>query len=161
MYYETPYYLEPEKGSAKAYALLREALKHSKKVAIGRYVLRQHEHLGVIKVHENLLVLNQLRYDAELIHPKELNIPKKEALQKKELDVALKLIDALSQDFEPAKYTDSYTEEVKEMIEKKAKGHRTKIKKTKTIPSPKVHDIMHLLKESLQQHQKKQKRKSA
>ena len=63
LYYSSPYYLEPEKGAGKAYALLREALKRSKKVAVGRFVFRHHEHLGVVRPHGDLLVLHQLRHD--------------------------------------------------------------------------------------------------
>jgi DNA end-binding protein Ku len=159
IYYETPYYLEPEKGAVKAYVLLREALKRSKKVAVGNYVFRQHEHLGVIKPRGDLLLLNQLRYDVELIDPKDLNIPKKETLSKNEVDIALELIDKLTKPFHPSEYTDTYTDEIKAVIKQKAKGKRVKIKTESTSKSPKVHDIMALLKQSLQEHQKKPKRR--
>lgn len=155
MYYDTPYYLEPEKGSSKAYNLLREALKRSKKVAVGNYVLRQHEHLGVIKAHGDVLVLNQLRYHSELKSPKGLNIPKEAPLVKNEVDVALKLIEQLTKPFRPGDYSDTYTDEVKKIIVQKSKGKKIKVKKEK---KPKVHDIMALLKESLEHHKKKGKK---
>lgn len=155
IYYETPYYIEPEKGAAKAYALLREALKRSKKVAVGNYVFRQHEHLGVIKPHGDLLLLNQLRYDAEIVSPKGLNIPKKEMIPKNEIDIALELIDKLTKPFHPSEYTDTYTKEIKAVIQQKAKGRRVKIKTEPAAKAPKVHDIMALLKQSLQEHKKK------
>jgi DNA end-binding protein Ku len=159
IYYQTPYYIEPEKGAGKAYALLREALKRSKKVAVGNYVLRQHEHLGVIKPHGDLLLLNQLRYDAEIVQPKDLNIPKKESLPKNEIDMALELIDKLTKPFHPSEYVDTYAEEIKNVIKQKAKGRRVKIKKEAAPKSPKVHDIMALLKQSLQERKKKPKRR--
>lgn len=159
IYYQTPYYIEPEKGAAKAYILLREALKRSKKVAVGNYVLRQHEHLGVIKPHGDLLLLNQLRYDAEIVKPKDLNIPKKESLAKNEIDMALELIDKLTKPFRPSDYVDTYAEEIKEVIKQKAKGRRVKIKKEAAPKSAKVHDIMAMLKQSLQEHRKKPKRR--
>lgn len=161
IYYETPYYLEPEKGAEKAYALLREALKSSNKVAVGRFVVRNHEHLGVIKPHDNVLVLNQLRYDSEIINPKGLNIPKKESIPKKELEIALDLIDQLTKPFKPRDYSDTYTDEIKEVIAKKAKGKKVTIKKGQIPKATKVHDIMSLLKESLEQHKKKPKRRKA
>jgi DNA end-binding protein Ku len=162
IYYQTPYYLEPEKGSSNAYNLLREALTRSKKVAIGNFVLRQHEHLGVIKPHGNVLILNILRYDAELISPKDLNIPREKIAPKKEVDIALKLIDQLTKPFKPSDYADTYTEEVKEIIKKKAKGHKLKaIKKGKALPAPKVHNIMALLQKSLKKQKTKKRRRVA
>jgi DNA end-binding protein Ku len=161
MYFSTPYYLEPQKGAERAYILLREALKKSKKVAVGHFVFKQHEHLGVIKPHRDLLVLNQLRYNSELIEPQGLNIPKKSETSKKEIDIALKFIDQLTKPFKPSDYFDTYTEEIKEIIKKKAKGHKVIIKKGEAPKSPKIHDIMALLKESLEQHKKKTKRRKA
>jgi DNA end-binding protein Ku len=161
MFYDTPYYLEPEKGAAKAYNLLREALQRSKKVAIGNYVLRQHEHLGVIKPHGNVLVLNQLRYHTEIVSSKPLTIPKEGALPKNEVDIALKLIDHLTKPFHPERYTDTYVDELKAVIKKKSKGKKIKIKKQEPTKAPKIHDIMSLLKESLEQHQKKGKKRKA
>jgi len=159
MYYETPYYLEPEKGSAKAYNLLREALKRSKKVAVGNYVLRQHEHLGVIKPHGDILVLNQLRYHSELKSPKGLEIPKEGPIVKSEVDIALKLIDELTKPFRPQNYSDTYANEVKKIIVQKSKGKKVKIKKTER--PHRVHDIMSLLKGSLEQHKRKGRKKAA
>lgn len=159
IYYETPYYLEPEKGAAKAYFLLREALRRSKKVAVGNYVLRQHEHLGVIKPRGDVLLLHQLRYDAELLSPKDLNIPRKESLSRNEIDMALELIDKLAKPFDPSEYTDTYVDEIKAVIKQKSKGRKVKIKTEPVSKSPKVHDIMTVLKQSLRQYQKKNKRR--
>lgn len=162
IYYETPYYLEPEKGAEKAYVLLLEALKESKKVAVGHFVVRHHEHLGVIKAHGNVLVLNQLRYESEIITPKGLSIPKKSPIAKKELDIALELIDQLTKPFKPGEYSDTYTDEIKAVIAKKAKGKKITIKKGELPKPTKVHDIMSLLKQSLEQHKKvTRKRKAA
>ncbi len=159
MYYETPYYLEPEKGAEKAYRLLREALQKSKKVAVGNYVLSHHEHIGVIKPDGDLLVLHQLRYHNQIVNPKELNIPKGTALVKSEVDVALQLIEHLTKPFHVARYSDSYIDKIKALIKQKSKGKKRK--KTAPAKSPKVHDIMSVLKESLQPHQKKKKKRKA
>ncbi|HEX4840522.1 MAG TPA: Ku protein [Rhabdochlamydiaceae bacterium] len=158
MFYETPYYLEPEKGSSKAYQILREALRRSKKVAIGKYVLRQHEHLGVIKAHGDILVLNQLRYNSEILSSKGLDIPKDGPLVKSEVDMALLLIEELSKPFRASHYSDTYSDEVKRVIASRARGKKIKREKSK---APKVHDLMGLLKESLEQHKKKGRRKAA
>jgi DNA end-binding protein Ku len=158
IYYHTPYYLEPEKGAVKAYNLLREALKKSKKVAVAKFVMRNHEHLVLIKPYEHLLLLNQLRYSEELINPSEIKIGKEQAIPKKEMDMAVKLIDQLTEKFNPDSYTDTYIDELRDIIEKKGKGQ--KIKETKEVKkSPKIHDIVSLLKESLEQKKKKKTRK--
>ena len=155
IYYDTPYYLEPEKGSIKAYALLRDALQKSKKVAVGRFVLKQHEHIGIIRPHGNVLVLQKLRYDTELLSDKDLNIPKKTDLSKQEVEMALQLIDQLTKPFKPEIYSDTYTDELKAMIQRKKKGKIVSPPHEKAPKESKVHDIMSLLKESLQKQKKK------
>jgi DNA end-binding protein Ku len=159
IFFDTPYYLEPEKGSGKAYHLLIEALEQSKKVAIGKFVFKNHEHLGVIKAYEGILVLNQMRYLSELIPAKDLNIRSEQKASKAELTMALELIDHLTKAFNPSEYFDTYTEEVKEIIEEKAKGKKIRVKKGQEPKTPKVHDIMALLKESVQKQKKKPKAK--
>ena len=146
-YFMKPYFLEPEKNGSKAYALLREALQKSKKVGLAKFVIRNREHLGVIKAYDEALVLNQIRYHEELLQPKALELPQGKA-SAKELDLALDLISRLTVDFDPKKYKDTYVEEVKELIMKKAKGLKIEPKKA-PAPKAKVHDLMGLLKASL------------
>lgn len=158
IYYSTPYYLVPEKNSATAYALLFEALKNSKKVAVGRFVFHHHEHIGVIRPYQNILVLHQLRYHSELKSLKGFSIPHPK-LSKTEQAMALQLIEKLSKPFKPEKYSDAYTNEVKAMIKKRGKGEKIKSK-----PSPskqvKVDNILSLLEQSLKK-QSKTKKKAA
>lgn len=148
IYYTTPYYLEPDRGAASAYTLLFEALKRSKKVAVCRFIFHQHEHLGVIRPYKNALVLNQLRYDSEIRTTKDLNIPKS-AVSKTELELAVKLVQELSKPFKPERYSDTYIEEVRGLIKKKAKGKKIHFKKTPPAKSSKRVDIIPLLKKSL------------
>jgi DNA end-binding protein Ku len=157
MLFQTPYYIEPQKGAVKAYQLLKEALKRSKKVAVVKFVLRQHEHLGIIKPHGDLLVLEELRYTSELVSPNDLNIPKESALSKQELDMAMKLIQQQTKTFKPKDYSDTYTDEIKAIIKRKAKGKKISMPEEKNPKSPKVHDIMDLLKKSLKKPAKKKK----
>jgi DNA end-binding protein Ku len=154
-YYVKPYFLEPGKNAEKAYGLLRDALKKSKKVGLATYVLRNKEHLAVLKPHGNMIILNELRYETELLKAEDLNIPEGKS-NPKEMDMAIQLIDQLTVPFEPKKYKDTYTEEIKQMIKQKAKGKPIH-PKTKEAPSPKIHDIMSLLQASLE---KKPARKS-
>ena len=105
-----------------------EALKKSKKVGVAIFVIRNREHLGVIKPHKNLLILNQIRFEHEIRKPEDLNIPKPKELRGKELEMALALISQLSGKFEPKSYKDTYTDEIMKMIEMKAKGKTIKAK---------------------------------
>src|SRR5205085_12697542 len=90
-YYEKPYYLEPGKGAEKPYALLREALTKSGKVAVAKFVLRNRERLCIVKPVGRALVLDQMRFPSEIREPSELKLPEKKAA-KSEVEMALKLI---------------------------------------------------------------------
>jgi DNA end-binding protein Ku len=149
IYYEKPYYLEPDKGADKAYVLLREALLKSKKVGVAKFVLHNREHLGIIKPYNHLLVLNQLRYDNEIREYHDLNLPTKDEVSSKEISMAIKLIDQLTAHFEPADFHDTYVEELKAIIEEKAKGKKPK-SKGKEPKITHVTDIMSMLKQSLE-----------
>lgn len=158
MYYSKPYFLEPDKGADKAYSLLRDALKKSKKVGLAKYVLRNREHLAVVKVHENMIILNELRYQNELVKPADLKIPEALKASPKEMDIAIQLIDHLTLPFEPTEYKDTYVKEMKEIIRQKAKGKAIHPKTAKP-QSTKVHDIMSLLQASLETKKKPSSKK--
>ncbi len=159
VYYEKPYFLVPDKGAGKAFGLLQEALKKSGKLGIARFVFKDREHLGVIKPFKNLIVLNQLRFDSELRKPEEIEFPHAE-VSKKELDMAVKLIAQLTTKFMPAEYTDNYEQILKQVIDAKLKGVKPAKKTKEKTTSPKVHDIMSLLKASLEKKPKAKSLKS-
>lgn len=161
IYYIKPYFLEPDKQAESAYSLLRDALKKSKKVGLAKFVLHNREHIGALKVHDNAIVLNELRYQNELIHADDLKIPQVKS-KEKELSMAIQLIDQLTDHFNPKEYKDTYTEEIKNLIKQKSKGRPVHPKEEKR-PSTKVHDIMSLLQASLETKKKpaKKTRKSA
>jgi DNA end-binding protein Ku len=148
IYFDKPYYLEPDKESEKAYMLLREALEISKKVAIASYVLRNREHIGIVKPYDKVIVLNQMRYAEEIQKPDKLELPESKA-KGKEVDMALKLIDQLSEKFKPETFHDTYVKEMKAVIESKAKGQTIKVKEGAPEPT-RVPDIMQLLRASLE-----------
>jgi DNA end-binding protein Ku len=162
VYYVKPYFLEPDKNSENAYSLLREALKKSQKVGLARYVLRNREHLAVVKHHENMIILIELRYQNELVRAEDLNIPPPIKATSKELNIAIQLVNQLTVRFKPKEYIDTYIQEIKEIIKQKAKG-RPVHPKTKEPKTTKIHDIMSLLQASLEKKKKPQKklRKSA
>jgi DNA end-binding protein Ku len=153
-YFEKPYYLEPDKNAQKAYALLREALKRSKKVAIAKFVLRNREHLALIKPVGNALVMDQMRFQNEVRQPVDLNLPNKGDASKKEIDMALALIDHLSSPFAPEDFHDTYTEELEDIIAAKAKGKKPKKQGNEPQPTQ-VKDLMSMLKASLEKEKSK------
>ena len=157
IYYVKPYFLEPDKNAEHAYSLLREALKKSKKVGLAKYVLRNREHIAAVKVHEGMIIINELRYQSELLSPKDLEIPSVGKSIGKEIEIAIKLIDNLTIPFKPQNYKDTYTEEIKQIIKKKAKGRPIHPKTTEPKPT-KIHDIMKELQASLETNKKPKKK---
>ena len=147
VYYETPYFLGPEKSGAKAYTLLREALKKSGKAGIASFVLRSKEHLCILRPYKNAIVLNRLRFAEEVRDVSELTLPK-EKPKPAELKMALNLIDQLTTTFDIKKYKDTYTAELKKLIKAKASGKTIKQPKMK-VTHRKADDLMSQLKESL------------
>jgi len=164
VYFDKPYYLEPLKNGRRAYMLLREVLIKSDKVAIARVVIRSREHLAAVIPQADVLILNLLRFQHELRDSKGLDIPvsnsKGRAISANELQMAERLIEAMSGPWNPAKYRDEYREDVENLIEKKIKtgqpralstGSKGPTRKT----GGKVVDIMSLLQRSVAQAQKK------
>lgn len=153
IYFEKPYYLEPDKSAAKPYALLREALKQSKKVGVAKFVLRNRENLAILKVSGDTIILQQMRFHADIRDAEDLNLPAANTVTKKEIDTALKLIDQLTEQFDPAQFTDTYTEALKKVIEAKAKGQSIATKAKEPAPT-KVKDLMDTLIASIEASKK-------
>ncbi len=153
-YYAKPYFIEPEKRSQKAYVLLRDSLRRSKKVAIAKMVLRNREHIAVIKPDGDALMVNQLRFQDELRDASELALPGKETYSKKEIDMALSLINQLTEHFNAADFKDEYADQLKRIIDQKKKGK----KPTALGQEPeftKMTDLMSALKRSLEREKVK------
>jgi len=150
-YVAKPYFIEPDKKAEKAYVLLREALRRSKKVGIARFVLKDKEHIAMVKPEGTALLLVQLRFEDELRKPEDLRIPGTAKYSKKELDVALLLIEQLNEHFKASDYKDTYVEDLKKIIAKKAKGKPVRLKATDNVPVPTdMRDLMEILKKSLE-----------
>jgi len=155
-FYEQPYYLEPAKGASKVYILLREALKRTGKVGVARYVLHNLEHLGVLTFNEDILILNQIRFNTEFRKPENMQIPLTENMNEKEIDTAIMLIDQLTMPFKPEDFSDTYSEEIKKAIEEKVKTGKFSVEAIEPAQKPgKVLDLMEKLKLSLEEAKKK------
>jgi DNA end-binding protein Ku len=148
IYYEMPYYLEPEKSGGKAYALLRDALKKTKKAALGNFVLRTKENLCIIKAMEDVLVVNKIRFKQEIRSTSDLNIPTSEP-KAAEMKMAIELINQLTGEFDISKYKDTYSDELMKLIKAKAKGKKAPVTHLKVVHST-TKDLMSQLKASLQ-----------
>jgi DNA end-binding protein Ku len=154
VYYETPYYLEPDKSGERAYALLREALRKTKKVGVASFVLRSKETLAILKADAKTIILNRIRFEEEIRDPGELKMPAKTAIKPNELKMAVSLIDQLSGKFDISKYKDKYSADLLKVIKAKAKGVKTKEPKLKVVHG-KTKDLMSQLKASLSTKHKK------
>lgn len=153
VFFDRPYYLEPQKAGAKAYALLREALNKMGMVGIAKVVLKTRQHLAAVKPEQNALVLELMHFAEELVSPKSLQIPNGTNLGSRELQMASELIDRLSEHWQPDKYHDDYRHALIELINKKVElGGRTPAgEKPSKRPSTKVIDLVSVLQQSLEQ----------
>lgn len=148
IYYEKPYYLVPGKGAEKSYKLLMKALEETGAVGVAEFMLRNREHICTIKPYDGVLLLNQLRYHEEIRETPEVEAVGKERVREKELDLAIKLVNQLTEKFNPAAFKDTYIAALKKAIKAKAAGKEIRIaepeKRTATVK-----DLMEVLKQSL------------
>jgi len=161
-YFETPYYLAPGKRGEKAYALLRDTLRKSGKAGIATVVIRTRQYLAALFPQDDVLVLNTLRYADELKKPSSLEVPSAKATAK-ELDMALRLVEDMSDAWKPERFHDTYREDLLKRVEEKVKAGETE-----EVPEPEkeargrkggeVIDLMALLRKSIE---KKPERKPA
>ena len=157
-YFETPYYLGPGKRGEKAYALLRDAMAKAGKAGIATVVIRTRQYLAALVPQGDALMLNTLRYHQELKSAGELDIPEKLKGHKpsaKELDMALRLIDDMADEWQPERYHDTYHEDLLKRIEEKIKAGQTERitepeKEEKAGKGAEVIDLMSLLKKSVE-----------
>ena len=158
-YFETPYYVVPTKGGEKPYALLREAIRESGAVGIGKLTIRQKQHLAGIKVVGDAIVLEMMRFASELVDPTEYAFPKADVVRPPELKMARELINNLADRFDPAKYTDEYREQLMKVIRAKMKGKKIVVSETTGAPADaKVLDLMARLRASLDEQKGKRRR---
>ena len=158
LYFETPYYLGPGKRGEKAYALLRDAMAKAGKAGIASVVIRTKQYLAALIPQGEALVLNTLRYHKELKSAEDLDIPEKLEGHKpssKELDMALRLIDDMADDWKPERYHDTYHEDLMKRIEEKIKAGETEEitepeKEERPAKGAEVVDLMALLRKSVE-----------
>ncbi|MBL8069554.1 MAG: Ku protein [Nitrospira sp.] len=159
--FETPYYLAPDKRGEKGYALLRETLSKTGKVAVATVVIRTRQYIAALIPWSEMMVLNTLRYANELRPTKDLGIPAKSlktaGVTSRELEMATKLVEEMSERWKPAQYKDTYHEDLMRLIHKRIKAGKTEVvnvpEEGEAQNQPgraKVVDLMALLKRSVQ-----------
>ena len=156
VFFDKPYYLEPQKGGERAYALMRDALAHSGKVGIARVVLKSREHLAAVKPVGKLIMLEMMRFSHEIVDPGSLQLPDAVAAAGKEMDLARTLIDSMTDSFDPGRYKDEYHDKMLAIIEAKIAG-AAPVPGQPVVRGPhKVVDLMEILKQSLVETEKKE-----
>ncbi len=146
IYFEKTYYLGPQDGDEKVYALLAKALDQSGLAGIAKFVMRDRQHLGALRVRDGVITLERLYFADEVVAPKDAK-PPKSRVEKKELDMAIELIDRFRGEWKPEKYKDTYRDALMDVIKRKRKGEKIH---TETTPEPEeTADLMEALRASL------------
>ncbi len=153
IYFENPYYLEPEDQAMNAYALLRDSLKSSGRVGVTTFVLRNRESLAILKPYGKVIVLNRIRFNQEILDSSELKLPEVSKTKSREMEMANKLIDQLTEKFDISKYQDTYTAKLLKIIKSKSKGKKPVVSQLRVVHPQK--DLMSMLKASLEGKKKR------
>lgn len=151
IYFYKPYYIEPMKGGAGAYGLLRDVLADTGKIGIAKVVIRNRQHLAAVKANGDLLVLELMHFASEITPVENVKVPEAKAVDKRALEMAKTLVEQMTSKWEPERYVDEYAEKVKELIDRKIEAGG------KELPNPKKHaaaatnvvDLVAVLQESL------------
>ncbi|QTL98960.1 Ku protein [Iocasia frigidifontis] len=161
IYYIKTYYLAPAEGGEKPYLLLKKAMANTRKVAISKITIRNKESLAVIRVMDDLLVMETMYFADEVKTVDDLTIKTMEdkiKISDKEEELAVEIVDNLTAEFEPEKYDDEYRQELLDIIRTKIEGKEVEIHETAPVES-KVLDLMDKLKASVEASEKKEKEK--
>lgn len=150
--FKKPYFIQPQKEGGKSYTLLRDALKKTKKLGVATFVMRQKEHLSLVGVYNNALVLHIIRFQNEIRDTAELELPKTK-VAKKELDMAISLIEQYTEEFDFSKFKDVYNKQLLKIIAAKSSGKVSKAEKFESKPTQ-AKDLMAQLKASLEKRKK-------
>ncbi len=161
VFFDKPYYMEPQKGGDKAYVLLRDALRSSGRIGIATVVIKTRQHLAAVKAQDQGLMLELMHFAAELRDVSEFKVPRPTKLTKKEMDMAGALIDSMTGAWDPEDYKDEYREALEEMLEQKIKKGDKGLPKAKATKRPtNVIDLVSVLEQSLKKKPAGEKKKA-
>lgn len=151
VYLESSYYMGPEEGGEKPYALLFQALRDTKYCGVAKIAMHNREHIVIVRPGSTGMILHTMYYSDEVKKQDEYRT-ETSSVDEKQLNLAKMLIDSLASEFEPQKYHDSYRANLQQMIQAKVEGHRV-VETPATHVAP-VIDIMEALRKSLEQKKK-------
>ena len=158
-YFDTPYYLVPDKRGAKGYALLRETLRRTDRVGIANVVLHNKQHLAAVMVVGDMLVLNTMRYADEIVSQEGLEVPPADleasGISAREVDMAQRLVDDMTEAWQPERFHDAYREDLLARIDDKIEAGQTHVltepkEPVKATSGAKVIDLMSMLRQSIE-----------
>jgi DNA end-binding protein Ku len=152
-FFYKPYFLEPQKGGEKAYALLHKALAGTGKIGVAKVVISNREYLASVKPDGLFLVLDLMHFASEILTPEELKNGSATAITDKELKMAQSLVESMSTPWEPEKYRDEYRNAMMEVIEQKAQHKEVAKKPAPAMRATNVVDLVKVLQESLNRNQ--------
>ncbi|GAA0358949.1 Ku protein [Bacillus horti] len=159
IYFNRSYFVGPNENGEKAYSLLQQAMKDSGKIALAKFTLRSKQHLAVIRVYDRGLVLETIYYPDEVRNVEHVpGLPEAIDLNEKELNMAIQLIEQLTAEFEPEKYTDEYRKSLHELIESKITGQEIKI--AKEVPQTDIINLMDALQASINETKPQKKKRT-
>jgi DNA end-binding protein Ku len=151
IYFHRPYYLEPQKGGAPAYNLLRNVLADANKAGISKVIIRTRQHLAAVKANGNLLVLELMRFEDELVSPAAIKVPAEKKPGARETGMAKTLVNQMTEDWNPHRYTDDYRSALMKLIDRKVKSGGKELPTGGTVPkrATNVIDLAAVLQQSL------------
>jgi DNA end-binding protein Ku len=149
LYYQNAYYLEPDKGAQKPYALLMKTLEKTGRVAVAKFALRERERLVSMRAHDNVLVLNTLHWPDEIRSAEELNLPEDIKVAPAELKMAESLVEMMAMKFDPSEFRDEYKQAFEQIVDAKVKGREDLVEAPEAEAETAVVDLMSALKASV------------
>ncbi|HWQ02066.1 MAG TPA: Ku protein [Gaiellaceae bacterium] len=159
IYFERSYYLLPQEGGEKVYALLVRAMEDAGLAAVGTFVMREREHVGCLRIRGGIVVLERMYFADEIVPADELR-PARPRVGKKELEMAKALIDRFTGQFDPSKYQDTYTDRLLEVIQRKRKGETVTVE-TPPESEEEAPDLMTALRASIEAHSSSPRKSTA
>jgi DNA end-binding protein Ku len=156
VYYQSAYYLEPEKAAAKPYALLQKTLEKTGRVALAKFALRDRERLVSVRPLDGVLLLNTLHWPDEIRDTEDLDLPEDVSVSTKEVQMAETLVDAMAMKFEPDEFKDEYKEALEVIVQAKVQGKEV-IEAAEPEAETTVVDLMAALKASVERAKKEEK----
>jgi len=154
LYYQSAYYLEPEKAAAKPYRLLQKTLEKTKRIAIAKFALRDRERLVSVRSHDGALVMNTLHWPDEIRSTEDLDLPEDVTVATKEVQMAETLVSAMAMEFDPDDFKDEYKEAVEDIVKAKVEGKEGLVEAPEIEAETTVVDLMSALKASVERAKK-------